>query len=459
MRKISFLFAFFLSVMGVTQAWASFEETFDYGLSNGDDAVPQDEYTATFTNNLGWEHVYAYAWKGDGETAVKLLGDYPGKEVTQKEGNVYTLSFQASVPPEKIIFSESADGEKTLDLAFVNGGTYQTPGRKTIYLKPNSNWLQDNARFAMYMFNSTLNINKWNNFVAVEGQEGIYSSTVLDYYTGIVLCRMNPGTTVNNFDEGVRWNQTENITEFKDKDLYTINEDANNWKEYTKGTLTLVLALSEADTENKVVAGTYDKVNIARTVLAGPNPMCLPFAVSKADFERVFGAEATVLEFTGYDNGDINLTKKEIGDVAMEANVPYIVYAKQAATEISFYNVDVNSNAAGTVTNGEAQLIGTFVKKALYADVDKKPYAVSKTGTINPVKAGANLKGFRAYFMLPANSPAKVFIDGVAVDGEATGIEAIENVEAGELYDLSGRRVMNAQKGLYIQNGKKFVVK
>ena len=29
----------------------------------------------------------------------------------------------------------------------------------------------------------------------------------------------------------------------------------------------------------------------------------------------------------------------------------------------------------------------------------------------------------------------------------------------GELYDLQGRRVNNAQKGLYIQNGKKFVVK
>ena len=454
MRKISFLFAFFLSVMGVTQAWASFEETFDYGLSNGDDAAPLSEYTATFTNNLGWEHVFAYAWTGNGETAVKLLGDYPGTEVTVKEGNVYTLTFEASVCPEKIIFSESANGEKTLDLDFVNEGTYQTPGRKTIYLKPNTNWLQDNARFAMYMFNDALKINKWNNFVAVEGLEGIYSSTVLDYYTGIVLCRMNPGTTVNNFNEGVRWNQTANITDFKDKDLYTIK----NWEEYTKGTFH-VLALDEASTENQIVAGTYDEVNIARTVLAGPNPMCLPFAVSKADFERVFGAEATVLEFTGYENGDINLTKKEIGDVAMEANVPYIVYAKQAATEISFYNVDVNSNAAGTVTKGDAQLIGTFVKKALYADVDKKPYAVSKTGTINPVKDGANLKGFRAYFMLPANATAKVFIDGVAVDGEATGIEAIENVEAGELYDLSGRRVMNAQKGLYIQNGKKFVVK
>ena len=47
-------------------------------------------------------------------------------------------------------------------------------------------------------------------------------------------------------------------------------------------------------------------------------------------------------------------------------------------------------------------------------------------------------------------------------DGETTAIETVEkvgNVNA-PIYDLSGRRVVNAVKGgLYIQNGKKFIVK
>ena len=48
-------------------------------------------------------------------------------------------------------------------------------------------------------------------------------------------------------------------------------------------------------------------------------------------------------------------------------------------------------------------------------------------------------------------------------DGETTGIE--ENYEFGTMnsdaatFDLSGRKVANPAKGLYIKNGKKFIVK
>ena len=42
--------------------------------------------------------------------------------------------------------------------------------------------------------------------------------------------------------------------------------------------------------------------------------------------------------------------------------------------------------------------------------------------------------------------------------GDATGIECIQNVEAAvenEIFDLAGRRVRKAVKGIYIVNGKK----
>ena len=47
------------------------------------------------------------------------------------------------------------------------------------------------------------------------------------------------------------------------------------------------------------------------------------------------------------------------------------------------------------------------------------------------------------------------------VESEATGIQEIQNnaVENGAIYNLQGVRVQKAQKGLYIQNGKKFIVK
>ena len=61
---------------------------------------------------------------------------------------------------------------------------------------------------------------------------------------------------------------------------------------------------------------------------------------------------------------------------------------------------------------------------------------------------------------IPAASPAIAMNFG----GEATGIGAVlgeEGIESNApVFDLSGRRVMQTVKGgLYIQNGKKFIVK
>ena len=35
----------------------------------------------TFANGGLWDHVYAYAWNGDGDSAVPLVGAWPGTEI------------------------------------------------------------------------------------------------------------------------------------------------------------------------------------------------------------------------------------------------------------------------------------------------------------------------------------------------------------------------------------------
>ena len=48
----------------------------------------------------------------------------------------------------------------------------------------------------------------------------------------------------------------------------------------------------------------------------------------------------------------------------------------------------------------------------------------------------------------------------IGFDGEATAIKSVENVKAnGAVYNLAGQQVKNAQKGVFIVNGKKAVVK
>ena len=57
------------------------------------------------------------------------------------------------------------------------------------------------------------------------------------------------------------------------------------------------------------------------------------------------------------------------------------------------------------------------------------------------------------------NSNARAI--SILFTGETTGIATATRTEAtGDLYDLNGRKVLNpTRKGIYIQNGKKVVIK
>ena len=69
--------------------------------------------------------------------------------------------------------------------------------------------------------------------------------------------------------------------------------------------------------------------------------------------------------------------------------------------------------------------------------------------------------GFKAYFV--PTEPVSGAKEGFELVGdEVTGIETIDNgltIDNGAVYNLQGQKVTKAQKGVFIQNGKKVVVK
>ena len=103
-----------------------------------------------------------------------------------------------------------------------------TPEGITLYLKPNSNWRQSSARFAVYLWGSS-GTDIWFNMTDTDG-DGIYEvviseETAQKYNYGIIFVRMNGATTANNWNN--KWNQTNDLTLPKDgKNLYTISEGA-----------------------------------------------------------------------------------------------------------------------------------------------------------------------------------------------------------------------------------------
>ena len=67
-----------------------------------------------------------------------------------------------------------------------------------------------------------------------------------------------------------------------------------------------------------------------------------------------------------------------------------------------------------------------------------------------------NVKAGTAYLAVPN----AVSVKGFLLDGTPTAIEGVEaenNTDV--IYNLSGQRVQKAQRGLYIVNGKKLMVK
>ena len=99
----------------------------------------------------------------------------------------------------------------------------------TLYLKPNSNWTSDSARFAMYVYNSRTNANAWVSMTA--DSNGYYAAAVPSgNWTNVIFVRMNPSGNENRWDaydgEGHVWNQTNDLFPDTGTNCYTIDSGA-----------------------------------------------------------------------------------------------------------------------------------------------------------------------------------------------------------------------------------------
>ena len=114
-------------------------------------------------------------------------------------------------------------------------------------------------------------------------------------------------------------------------------------------------------------------------------------------------------------------------------------------------------------TGEPAEIENDFVGVTSATEVDEGLFVLFKDDTheigfYRTTAAKFEVSANTAY--IPANvvSPARTFI---ALDGETTGVNAVKSVEAtdGKVFDLQGRQVSKPTKGLYIINGKKYIVK
>lgn len=195
------------------------------------------------------------------------------------------------------------------------------------------------------------------------------------------------------------------------------------------------------------------------------NTLCLPFDVDANKVATAFaGAEIREID----PNKCTANTIQFVPATEIKAGVPYIIkwnenVAEAKPFEETFEGVMLVAEPKPvTINNNDIKFTGFYNKTT----ADKLGESVAAIGAENKLfkVTSGEMKGFRAAFVLKSNTPASVI--KLVIDGTATGIEdlVIDGVKAnGRVYNLNGQFVGNSlnglQPGLYIQNGKKIVVK
>lgn len=201
-------------------------------------------------------------------------------------------------------------------------------------------------------------------------------------------------------------------------------------------------------------AFTAQTVTYSRANTAGYNSVCLPFAISAADF----GSEARLEQFTSADDQSVRLTSTTDENAAGQ---PCFVYCPETQTEWTLTKQNAYIAAEPLeATDGNAALRGSFVNAAIGAG----QYKLTADGAGFGITTDkGKVTAFRTYLTPATTAGAAALLqalhDGAEVTGVNTAVQPAEVNQPAAVYDLTGRRVQRITRpGIYIVNGKKTVV-
>jgi hypothetical protein len=249
-------------------------------------------------------------------------------------------------------------------------------------------------------------------------------------------------------------------------------EDKMNDGSYTQPSFPIGEDLTPVTYNRKFTADTWGSI-------------CLPFSMSSKQVNEVFGeGTAMVLLKNIRDNGKIELIWHTNQDII--AGYPYFILPKKTITGFSKVNVHFESTSPSFVvsSNGETYEInggydykpnypyvfeGNFVTTMLPAGT----YVMSNAGAFSKLNKNMEVKPFRAYIRCLNVAQAKPLttMDIDDFEGETTSMEEIlqDNgiiLESSDIYGVNGLKVRSnthslegLSKGVYVVNGKKYVVK
>ena len=272
---------------------------------------------------------------------------------------------------------------------------------------------------------------------------------------------------------GFRFTPEKNVTEV------TITPSAEGATSYT------LTKKSSKPTEGSSVA--YKVASFKRELNAGMwNTLCLPFSLNEEQTKDALPEGFEIVDFYSVKND--KLTFKKHYYQMIDAGRPYLIwipetqgkkYEMKFPTGYVAYD-DKTSGLKPINVNGEDDSADKYVWTGTYQKMSlpKNAYFVAqnpvngKTVIKQNVSGNSKTNGYRAYLVAASDvTPVKALsIDYDGVDEEVTtGIDDIiadltDPETTGKVYNLGGQLVsrnglQSLPKGIYIMNGKKYVVK
>lgn len=201
---------------------------------------------------------------------------------------------------------------------------------------------------------------------------------------------------------------------------------------------------------------TAATLTYVRSNTAGYNSVCLPFAISSADFGE--GAKIEQYNKAVEQNGSVSLYFKET-ESTLEAGTPCLVYCPETITSwnIVKHNVEVASYTTKTA-DSFGTLNGSYTNKTIGAN----NYKLNVAGTAFGVTTDkGSVTAFRCY-LTPSGSTANAprLLNVIHQQQPITAIESTmqNSIQDVQYYDLTGRKVMHPVKGnIYIVKGQKII--
>lgn len=493
----------------ITGGTFSEEPTYSY-IAKGYMAVPLDE--GGWIVKGGVAEIY-YSWYEEGIlVGENLMFPDPFEKNYLCDGEFIELLKDVSLMDDVACLLEPEDGEEAVSFTLTFGDYTVTKGDYSVSLKNGVTVLTDketdifsaadpeNYHIVMTESNGVYSYTTAlipDITVTITGHTGtyLYSNSVWTVW-GYDVEISDPQYTVDDFtapkqeeiiaqgkEEG-RHKMNLKSSQFKNKKPEDFKVDfviKNGWLQIDYANTKLV---DDADNSTNILDATRYYGAITNVTLTGRtfkkndtwNTICLPFDVTIAD-SPLKGAD--VREFIGatFEDNKVTLSFSESSLTEMKAGNPYIIKWEEGEdlSEPTFEAAKFNTELEDQVIEktfevGEGQSItfkGTYVPMKYDEADDNTVLLVGKGNTLFYPLKGASLNALRAYFKLEGlyaisketASEAPVFVLSF---GNATNVNnvSVDNM-SNDYFDLSGRRVIGqpTEKGIYILNGKKVVVK